>query len=213
MHDIVIIGAGGLAKEVAFLIDETNKQQKKWNILGYIVEDEKKIGKKNGKYTVYKTDYWLKNHKSELHVAFGIGDPKLNQKLSNSYKKNRNLHYPNIIHPNFVGDLERIKMSIGNIICAGNIFTTDIKLGSFNIFNHNCIIGHDAVIGNYNVINPSVILAGGVKIADRNLVCTHVKIIQCIKICSETKIGVGSIVMNNISKKGTYFGIPAKLLR
>ena len=36
MKDIVIIGSGGLAKEVVFLIEEINKIENKWKILGFI---------------------------------------------------------------------------------------------------------------------------------------------------------------------------------
>ena len=32
MKDIVIVGSGGLAKELAFLIDEINKVNKIWNL-------------------------------------------------------------------------------------------------------------------------------------------------------------------------------------
>ena len=63
-----------------------------------------------------------------------------------------------------VGDWEQIKIGEGNIICAGNIFTTDIEIGSFNVFNLDCTVGHDTVIGSYNIINPSVNISGGVKI-------------------------------------------------
>ena len=48
MKEIVIVGAGGLAKEVAFLIDQINHQKKQWNILGFIDSNKNNIGKKMG---------------------------------------------------------------------------------------------------------------------------------------------------------------------
>ena len=36
MRDIFIIGAGGVGKEVAFLIEEINKKNPIWNIVGFI---------------------------------------------------------------------------------------------------------------------------------------------------------------------------------
>jgi len=213
MDDIVIIGAGGLAKEVAFLIDDINKESKTWNILGYIDHDNKEIDKHNGKYTIINTDQWLINYKNAIHIAFAIGDPLLIYRLSEQYKQNDKIIYPNLVHPTVIGDWERIEIGLGNIVCAGTILTTEIKIGSFNIINLNCIIGHDDIIGNYNVINPSAMFSGNVIMQNRNLVGTHSKIIQGMKIGSDIKIGVGSVVMNNLSKKGTYFGIPAKILK
>lgn len=158
MKKIVIVGSGGFAKEVAFLIDEINKLKKEWNLLGFI---DTKVGTFNGKYKVYNNDDWLENTKSEIFVVFGLGDPSLIKKLVAKFKLNKNINFPTIIHPNVIGDWDHITIGEGNIICAGSIFTTDIKIGSFNVFNLDCTVGHDAVIDSFNVINPSVNISGG----------------------------------------------------
>lgn len=44
MKDIVIIGAGGFAREVVWLIEENNKIKPEWNILGYISNETGKVG-------------------------------------------------------------------------------------------------------------------------------------------------------------------------
>ena len=85
MKDIVIIGSGGFAKEVAFLLEDINKQKQKWKILGY-VDNNKSLH--NGKYKVYMDDYDLLKINKEINVVFGIGDTSLLKKLSNLYKKN-----------------------------------------------------------------------------------------------------------------------------
>ncbi|MCK4446575.1 MAG: transferase, partial [Candidatus Marinimicrobia bacterium] len=38
--DIIIIGAGGHAKEIAYLIEDINMEKKTWNLLGYIDRDK-----------------------------------------------------------------------------------------------------------------------------------------------------------------------------
>ena len=42
MKDIVIIGAGGFGREVAWLIEDINKVNNEWNIVGF-VDDNKSI--------------------------------------------------------------------------------------------------------------------------------------------------------------------------
>ena len=44
MKEIVILGAGDFGKEVAWLIEEINKRNPTYIILGYLDDDEKKIG-------------------------------------------------------------------------------------------------------------------------------------------------------------------------
>ncbi|MBJ05266.1 MAG: transferase [Flavobacteriales bacterium] len=210
MKNIVIIGSGGFAKEVAFLIDEINKVNKIWNILGYIDSD---IGKYNGKYSVFQNDEWLITTKKPINVAFGIGSPILLKNLSDKFIKNKNLCFPNIIHHNVIADWEKIDIGRGNIICSSNIFTTDIKIGSFNVFNLNTTLGHDSCIGNYNIINPSVNLSGGVDIGHFNLIGTSATILQYVKINNEIIIGANSLVNKNIVEKGVYVGAPCKKIK
>ena len=210
MKDIVIIGSGGFAKEVAFLIKEINKTKKQWNILGYIDEE---IGFKSGGHSVYQTDNWLINTSAKLNVVFGIGSPNLIEEIYTKLKVNKNLSYPNLIHPNVTGDWGNLEMGIGNIICASNNFTTDISMGNFNIFNLDCTIGHDTKISNFNVINPSVNISGGVVIKNKVMIGTSATILQYNEICSDVIIGASSLVTKNINTKGVYIGVPVKKIK
>lgn len=43
MKDLIIIGAGGFGREVAWLVEEINNKQPKWNIVGFV--DDSLYGK------------------------------------------------------------------------------------------------------------------------------------------------------------------------
>ena len=213
MNNIVIVGTGGFAKEVAFLVEEINKMEHVWNILGYISNDKKNIGSTHGKYKIYNTDDWLLTTNEKLNVVLGLGDPKLIDKLSKKFKVNSNLIFPNLIHPNVIGDWDKIRFGKGNIVCAGNIFTTDIIVDSFNVFNLSCTIGHDTKIGNCNVFNPNINISGGVRIENDILIGTGVQILQYLKICKDSTIGAGAVVTKNIEEPGVYVGTPARKIK
>ncbi len=207
MKNIVIIGSGGFAKEVAFLIDEINRDKPTWNILGFI---DNNVSETNGKYKILQNDEYLFNTTNELNVVFGIGNPALLEKLYLKFSKNKKLKFPNLIHPNVSGDWERINLGEGNIICASNTFTTDIVIGNCNIINLDCTIGHDTAIGNFNVLNPSVNVSGGVKIGNKNLLGTSSTILQYLKINNNITIGAGALLTKNAEEEGIYIGSPAK---
>jgi len=212
MKDIVIIGSGGLAKEIAFLIEEINRAELRWNILGFITDDEKLIGEKHGNYKIINSEEWLYSLDKELYIALGIGTPSIIKKIIGKLGKNKNLRFPNLIHPNVVGDWDNITIGNGNTICSNSIFTTDIKIDSFNLFNLACTIGHDSIVGSYNVINPGVNISGGVYIEDNILIGTGSQLLQYKKIVSNSIVGAGSVVTKDISTPGTYIGVPAKKL-
>ena len=210
MKDIVILGSGGFAKEVAFLIEDINKIKKEWNLLGYIAPN---VSTKNGKYSVIGDDDWLIKQATPIYVAFGFGNPNLIEKLYKKLQSNKNLFFPNLIHPNVIGDWEKIEMGVGNIICASNTLTTDIKIGNFNVINLDCTIGHDTIIRNYNVINPSVNISGGVILNNNILIGTNATILQYHKIESNVIIGASPLVTKDIVESGVYVGVPVKKIR
>jgi len=209
IKDIVIIGASGLAKEVAFLIEDINKEKMQWNILGFIDNDEKNVGVKLNDIPIIGTDDWLISQGKSMNIAFGIGYPNLIKKLSINYNKISFFEFPNLIHPNAIGNWNNISLGIGNIICAGNILTTSINIGSFNYINLSCTIGHDSFIGDYNVINPTVNISGGVKMENEILLGTGSQIVQYKNICSNCVVGAGAVVTNHLEEKGVYVGVPA----
>ena len=210
MKKIVIIGSGGFAKEVAFLIDEINKERQQWDLLGFI---DSNIEEFNGKYKTIQNDNWLKNTNEEINVAFGIGSPKINKKIYQAICQNKNIRFPNLIHPNVVGDWTDIKLGKGNLICATNSLTTNISIGDFNIINLNCTIGHDCQIGNFNIMNPSVNISGGVKLSNSIEIGTNATVLQYKNICSNVIIGASSLVTKNITEAGTYVGLPVKKIK
>ncbi len=209
MKKIVIIGSSGFAKEVAFLIQEINRERLEWQLLGYIDNEPKNL---KGPYQVFNDDAWLATTDIHLHVVFGIGDPSLINKLYNKFKTNKNLIFPNLIHPNVIADWDNIQIGEGNIFTAGVTLTTDIIIGNCNVFNLNCTVGHDCVIGDNNVFNPTVNLSGGLKIENSILIGTGAQVLQNKRICSYSILGAGSVLTKDIIESGVYVGSPAKRL-
>lgn len=218
MKDIVIIGAGGFAKEVAFLIEEINKAASfpMWNLLGYavaeLIDKDKDTPVYNGKYPVVMHEDRLLTYEDEIAVAFGIGSPKILRNVYQKLKGYPHITFPNVIHPNMIFDSDRIEMGVGNVICAGNIFTTDIVIGSCNVFNLQCTYGHDVIIGDFSVFNPGVNLSGGVHVEGGSLIGTGAKILQYIKIGHNAIVGAGAVVTKDVLPDTTVIGVPAKPL-
>ncbi|MEP0986288.1 transferase [Ekhidna sp.] len=209
MKEIVIIGSGGFAKEVSFLIKDINRNHNEWNVLGFI---DLNIGREIvDNLKVIGNDEWVVNSSKELYVAIGIGNPSLISSISKKYNKNPLIKFPNLIHPNVTGDWENIKMGKGNIFCSGVRLTTDIKIGSNNIFNLNTTIGHDVKIGSANVFNPSVNISGDVSILSQSLIGTGAQILQGVSFNSnEITVGASALASRDLEDSGVYVGIPAR---
>lgn len=205
MKDIVIVGASGFAREIAWLIDRINSVAPYWNFLGYIdnyISDGNVIG----------DDAYLCNYSKELHVAIAIADTTLRYRLATFFSRNRMLRFPNLIDPDVIMS-ESVLAGKGNIICAGSILTIGIKIGDFCIINLDCTIGHEAIIEDFVTVNPSVNISGNVKLAKGVSLGTGSQILQGRCVGMNTIIGAGSVVLKDIPNDCTAVGVPAKIVK
>ncbi len=203
---IYIIGTGGFAKEVYFLIKET----KLYEFKGFVDYRPKNshlmIGVESN--PIIDEDEFLSEYKGS-NVVIGVGRPHLLKKLSEKFESFKT---PNIIHPSFISDKININIGVGNIITAGVIFTTNITIGSFNVFNLNMTIGHDSIIGNHNVFNPSTNISGNNKIGNGNLFGVGSISLENIEIGNNNVIGASALLTKKINNDSVYIGIPAKMI-
>ncbi len=98
-----------------------------------------------------------------------MGNPIIRKKIYEKIKTKLNkAFFLNIIHPSVVFDTRnnKIKMGIGNILCAGSILTTDIIIKDFALINLNCTIGHDVEIASFTTFSPGVHISGNVKVGE-----------------------------------------------
>ena len=212
MKDLVIVGHGGLAKEVTFLVEEINRAASEWNLLGYVGSQRESIGHKQGKYVVRGDDEWLVGYGQPLAVVLAIGNPRLLGVLRERYRANRMLAFPSLIHPRTTGDWANIRMGEGNVVLNAAAFTTDIEVGSFNIFNPGCTVAHDCALGDYNFLGPGVRLAGAAGLGNRVLLGVGAVVRPAVKICDDVLVGAGAVVVESITEPGTYAGVPARRL-
>lgn len=209
MKDIVIIGSGGFAREVAWLIEDINKVNLEWNILGFIDNNSIIDTEING-YKVIGNDDWLLEQ--EVYVVNAVGDSQLRKKIIDIISINNKLKYPILIHPSVIYS-ELVTFGEGAIICAGNILTVNIKIGKHVIINLDCTIGHDANIADFATVLPSVNISGDVNIKSCVSIGTGSAIIQGITIGENSTIGAGAVVVKDLPENCTAVGSPAKPIK
>lgn len=211
MNDIVIIGAGGLGREVQWLIERINEHDKKWNIVGYI-DDGIEIGTVIDGYSVLGgVNYLLKSDK-KWNVVCAIGNATIREEIIHKLSVNHNLVYPNLIDPSVIIS-NRVKIGEGNIICPGVVISVDLKIGNFNLIDWNCTVGHDVVMDSYITLFPNVNVSGSVEIGRCVEIGTGTQIIQGKKIGKNTIIGAGSVVVRDVSDDVVAVGVPVKMIK
>jgi acetyltransferase-like isoleucine patch superfamily enzyme len=90
-------------------------------------------------------------------------------------------------------------------------YKADIKDGV--IIESNVTIEHHNVIGNYVDINPNLTTGGFTLIEDFAEINMSVDIFNMIRVGKHSRIGGGSLVINDCDSESLYFGRPAKYIR
>lgn len=208
--DIFIYGAGGFGREVACLINSINKAEKRWNILGFLDDNEVLWGSKNEYGTVLGGIDYLNSFPQSVAVTLAIGSPRAVEKIAGKIT-NPNVTFPNLISPEVLfADDNNYSLGKGNIIQRQCTFSCNVHLGDFNTLNSGVGIGHDAVIGSYNAFMPIVRISGEVKMGDRNFFGVGSIVLQQIKIGSDIKLSAGSVLLTKPKDGCLYMGNPAK---
>ena len=74
MKNIVIYGCGGLGMETAQLIEDINKVNKQWNILGFIDDCDYNVGRDVMGYKILGGQEYIIENKIEKDKMLMIGD-------------------------------------------------------------------------------------------------------------------------------------------
>jgi len=211
MQDLVIIGAGGVGREVAWIIEQINNVMPTFNILGYVDDNYNLHEDKINGYKILGGIDYLFNMKSNVSVICAIANYEVKKSIINKLKLKK-FNHPSIIHPDvYINNTNTV--GIGCVIYPGVIITTNIQIGDYVIISSKCGIGHETVIGNYSSILWNVNISGHVKIEEGCLIGSGSTIIQGKSIGRESIVGAGAVVIREVPPNCITVGVPARIVK
>ena len=212
MLELIIFGASGFGREFAWLVERINAITPTWNILGFMDDNDSIQGTEINGYRVLGKVADVGRYPDAYFVC-AVGASKVRERIIGKMKAiNPDIKFGTIIDPSAQLS-EYVTIGEGTIICADNIITVNIVIGSHVIINLDCTVGHDAIIHDFVTIYPSVNVSGITEIGKCCELGTGMQIIQGKKVGDYSIVGAGSVVVNNIPERCTAVGIPAKVIR
>lgn len=209
MRNLVIIGAGGFAREVYDMANYCYGHEENFRIKGFLSDSPSSI-ESMGYPSILGT---IENYKIEESDVFFCGIGSVNdRKKCVEIILSKGGNFINLIHPSAVIS-PSVKIGVGVAIKAFCVLASDVVIGDFSFIQSSVIMGHDVIIGKYCQVNSFSFFAGYSKIYDQVLVGAHSKFIQNAEAEELSTIGIGSFVIRIVKKGTTVFGSPAKEIK
>lgn len=208
MQDLILFGAGGLAKEATALIQDINRKENTFRLIAYAVDDNyyQKDMEIHGISVVSRN--WVIEHKDDLVCACAIGYPQERRNVQKSLIQ-EGVRFVNLIHPT-------TRLGEGTILGTGCIMepwcdiSEDCCLGDGVFLNGDVNIGHDTVLNDYVTCFPRCQISGKVRIGEAACIGSMTFINERRHIGAEAVIAPGSIVFGNVKERTHVMGNPAK---
>lgn len=198
MNRLIIVGAGGHGKVIADIALKN----------GYddicFVDDNIK-GDVTGFLVVGKVADIERLNDGKTDFIIGIGNNAVRKSIAEKYAVN----WVSLIHPSAQLAFGS-KIGNGTVVMANAVINACASVGRHCIVNSGAIVEHDNEIEDYVHLSPRVALGGTVRVGALTHIGIGATVSNNVRICENSVIGAGAVVVRNIERSGTYIGIPAR---
>ena len=206
--NVVIYGTGGFAREVLCLLHDLGAHAQ---VLGFmepdaVVDEKYRDARIMGLPVLRESQFDPQN----TEMVVGVGDPTIRQRIVDGLPATT--RHRTLVHPSAVVS-QWVTLGEGAIVCAGTILTCQIGIGKYCHLNLLTTVGHDCTMGDYFTTAPGVNISGNCTFADRVYFGTSAATRQGVTSVSDVVVGMGAMVVKNLSEPGVYVGTPAKKIK
>ena len=152
MHNIVIVGASGLGREVYQWLSDLGEKE---NVKGFLDPDNFALLNSKIDLPILGTEESYTPESNDVFVI-AITDHKIKQKII-TVLKNKNAKFRSVIHPTAIIS-EYSELGMGVIIYPFSSISCDTTVGSFTVIGLGAVIGHDATVGEYSFLGTNTVL-------------------------------------------------------
>lgn len=198
---VIIIGASGHGKVIADIVLKNHDC-----LVGFLDDGIEKDTEILGYKVLGKTEDVMKY--SDCEFVIGIGSNEIRHRIASQYS----LNWYTAIHPSSQIGLD-VHIGEGTVVMANAVINSCSKIGKHCIINTCSIVEHDNVIEDFVHISPHATLCGTVFIGEMSHIGANATIKNNIHIISNCRVGAGCVVVKDITKEGTYIGVPARRMK
>jgi sugar O-acyltransferase (sialic acid O-acetyltransferase NeuD family) len=212
-QDLVIVGAGGFAREAAAVVHAINDVRPTWRLLGFVDDDPALHGTTRSRLPILGGLDRLAEM-PETQVVVGVVSPRHFTARAQVVERLGlpESRFATLIHPSAqIG--AGCQIGPGSVLLAQVALTTDAILGAHVLVMPQAVITHDDMIGDYTTITSGVRLGGGVVVGEGAYLGSGSIVRELVTVGAWSLIGMGAVVLRDVPPGEVWVGNPARHLR
>jgi sugar O-acyltransferase (sialic acid O-acetyltransferase NeuD family) len=211
---LLLIGTGGLAREVVALVTARNQGSPAWRLIGLLDDDPQRHGRTVAGLPVLGPPELARDAYPDAALALCTASPA---DRSSRYRLARRLglptdRYPPLVHPAAVL-APSTAVEPGVVVLAGTVTTADVIIGAHTVLMPACVLTHDDVVDAFATLASGARLGGGVRVGTGAYVGAAAAVREDCRLGEWCVVGMGSVVLRDVPAFETWWGTPARRQR
>lgn len=213
MSKVILLGAGGLAREVLDCIEACQRAGQDIDPIGCIDADAALWGQEINGLPVLDGLDWFDEApgRRDIPLIAAIGSPR-NRRHMVQEALRRGLRFTSLIHP-AAHISSWARLGTGVVVMAGCVVENNAVIGDFVVINNLCFIGHDVQLGAFCTLAPGALLAGGSRLCEGVDFGIGAATRQGVTIGSGAVIGGQAMIVEDVPANAVVVGVPGRVMR
>lgn len=212
IEELIIVGAGGTSRDIAWAVEEINEINPRWKILGFLDDDPAKAGQAIDGYPVLGAIERVSFYPSASLIV-GVASY-----LSQGLRKKivERLGFPRERFATIIAPSARVSrnaaVGAGSAVLPCSVISHEAVIGDHVLVTQACVIGHHAVLSDYVTLASQVTVGGSAKLEPDVYAGAGCIIRDGITIGCGAVVGMGATVVSDVAPEDTVAGNPARSL-
>ena len=208
--DLLLVGAGGFAREAASAVLAVNATGPVWNLLGFLDDSPGLQGTRvSGVPVVGPIDAVADHPDAAVVLCTGRPDNYVSRRKIARRLGLPDDRYATIIHPtSTVG--AGCTVGPGSVLLAHVDLTADVSIGRHVAVMPQVVLTHNSAVEDFATLGAGVRVGGGATVGSGAYVGSGACLRERITVGQLAMVGMGSLVTGDVPAERLWFGAPAR---
>jgi sugar O-acyltransferase (sialic acid O-acetyltransferase NeuD family) len=210
VRDLLLIGAGGFARETAEAVRAINAAEPRWALQGFLDDSPGLQGTDIAGVPILGPIDSVHDHPdAAVVICTGRPDNYVSRRMLAERLGFGDDRYATLIHPTAtLGDSCRV--GAGSVLLAHVDLTADVAVGRHVAVMPQVVLTHDVVVEDFATLGSGVRVGGTARIAAGAYIGSGAHLREGVTVGERAMIGMSAVVVDDVPAERLWYGAPAR---